>query len=118
MLLQNDKNGNMFISAVPFQVGLMKQFLLSNLPQPPVCTGLLQALPGGLRNTYYISYRKRAALLHAVWKIRNGTCCTPRCAPAEGTCSTLNEEEATGGEGTRKKKSKELPLSDRCVFVS
>lgn len=54
MVFQIDENGNMFISAVPFQVGLTRLLFLSNLPQQAVRT-LPQALAGGLKNTYYLA---------------------------------------------------------------
>ena len=37
MLFQDDKNSNVFLSALPFQADIMSLFLLSNLLQQDVC---------------------------------------------------------------------------------
>lgn len=63
LLFQNDKNGNMFISVVPFQVGLMRQFLLSHLPQHYVCADYCRPYPEDLK-IQITHHRKREQLFH------------------------------------------------------
>jgi hypothetical protein len=58
MLLQNDKNGNMFTSAVSFQVGLKRQLLLSNLLQQPVCVKITAGTTQRIKNIH-ITYHRR-----------------------------------------------------------